>query len=88
MCIRVSDAGIGAGKEAVPQGDDSLASKLAASPVWLSLTVDADTFPASGLQVICTTVQACVYACCKPSCVGEVPVCQKLYAASAVGVAL
>ena len=41
-----------AGKEAVSQGEDSLASKLAASPVWLSLTVDADTFPASGQQVI------------------------------------
>ena len=37
------------------QGEDSLASKLAASPVWLSLTVDADTFPATGQQVMPTT---------------------------------
>ena len=40
-----------AGKEAVTQGRNSLAAKLAASPVWLSLTLDADTFPSTGQQV-------------------------------------
>jgi len=40
-----------AGKEAVTQGKNSLAAKLAASPVWLSLTLDAETFPSTGQQV-------------------------------------
>ncbi|KAL0043199.1 hypothetical protein WJX82_002022 [Trebouxia sp. C0006] len=38
------------GKEAVTQGKNSLAAKLAASPVWLSLTLDAETFPSAGKQ--------------------------------------
>ncbi|DBB13383.1 TPA: hypothetical protein ACH3X3_005116 [Trebouxia sp. C0006] len=38
------------GKEAVTQGKNSLAAKLAASPVWLSLTLDAESFPATGKQ--------------------------------------
>ncbi|DBA65520.1 TPA: hypothetical protein ACH3X2_003176 [Trebouxia sp. C0005] len=38
------------GKEAVTQGKNSLAAKLAASPVWLSLTLDAETFPSTGKQ--------------------------------------
>ncbi|DBB13347.1 TPA: hypothetical protein ACH3X3_005082 [Trebouxia sp. C0006] len=38
------------GKEAVTQGKNSLAAKLAALPVWLSLTLDAETFPATGKQ--------------------------------------
>ena len=41
-----------AGKEAVTQGKNSLAAKLAASPVWLSLTLDAETFPSAGKQVL------------------------------------
>ncbi len=41
-----------AGKEAVTQGRNSLAAKLAASPVWLSLTLDAETFPTTGKQVL------------------------------------
>ena len=41
-----------AGKEAVTQGKNSLAAKLAASPVWLSLTLDAETFPSTGKQVL------------------------------------
>ncbi len=40
-----------AGKEAVTQGKNSLAAKLAASPVWLSRTLDAETFPSTGNQV-------------------------------------
>ena len=32
------------------QDNRSLASKLAASPIWLSLTVDADTFPSSSQE--------------------------------------
>ena len=40
-----------AGKDAVTQGKNSLAAKLAASPVWLSLTLDAETFPSTGQQV-------------------------------------
>ena len=39
-----------AGKDAVSQDNKTLASKLAASPIWLSLTVDADTFPSSSSQ--------------------------------------
>ncbi len=34
------------------QGKNSLAAKLAASPVWLSLTLDAETFPSTGKQVL------------------------------------
>ncbi len=41
-----------AGKEAVTQGKNSLAAKLAALPVWLSLTLDAETFPSTGKQVL------------------------------------
>ncbi len=41
-----------AGTEAVTQGKNSLAAKLAASPVWLSLTLDAETFPSAGKQVL------------------------------------
>lgn len=40
-----------AGKDAVTSGKYSLAAKLAASPVWLSLTLDAETFPSTGQQV-------------------------------------
>lgn len=39
-----------AGKDAVSQDNKTLASKLAASPIWLSLTVDADTFPSSSQE--------------------------------------
>ncbi|DBA67781.1 TPA: hypothetical protein ACH3X2_001215 [Trebouxia sp. C0005] len=39
-----------AGKEAVTQGKNSLAAKLAASPVWASLTLDAESFPSTGKQ--------------------------------------
>ncbi|KAL0023481.1 hypothetical protein WJX79_010758 [Trebouxia sp. C0005] len=38
------------GKQAVTQGKNSLAAKLAASPVWLNLTLDAETFPSTGTQ--------------------------------------
>ena len=38
------------GKDAVSQDNKTLASKLAASPIWLSLTVDADTFPSSSQE--------------------------------------
>ncbi|DBB13387.1 TPA: hypothetical protein ACH3X3_005120 [Trebouxia sp. C0006] len=38
------------GKEAVTQGKNSLAAKLVASPVWLSLTLDAETFPSARKQ--------------------------------------
>ncbi|KAL3132004.1 hypothetical protein ABBQ32_14227 [Trebouxia sp. C0010 RCD-2024] len=38
------------GKDAVGSGEHSLAAKLAASPVWLSLTLDAETFPSTGQQ--------------------------------------
>ena len=41
-----------AGKEAVTQGKKSLAAKLAALQVWLSLTLDAETFPSTGKQVL------------------------------------
>jgi len=41
-----------AGKETVTQSKNSLAAKLAASPVWLSLTLDAETFPSTGKQVL------------------------------------
>ncbi len=41
-----------AGKEAVTQGKNSLAAKLAASPVWLNLTLDPETFPSTGKQVL------------------------------------
>ena len=47
-----SDCMCNAGKEAVTQGRNSLAAKLAASPVWLSLTLDADTFPNTARQVL------------------------------------
>ena len=43
---------VGVGKEAVTQGKNSLAAKLAASPVWLSLTLNAETFPSTGKQVL------------------------------------
>lgn len=42
------------GKDAVTLGKNSLAAKLAASPVWLSLTLDAETFPSTGQQVYLT----------------------------------
>ena len=45
-----------AGKDAVASGKHSLAAKLAASPVWLSLTLDAETFPSTGQQVYATCV--------------------------------
>ena len=45
-----------AGKDAVASGKHSLAAKLAASPVWLSLTLDAETFPSTGQQVHATCV--------------------------------
>lgn len=45
-----------AGKDAVTSGKYSLAAKLAASPVWLSLTLDAETFPSTGQQVCLTCV--------------------------------
>ncbi len=41
-----------AGKKAVTQGKNSLAAKLAASPVWLTLTLDAETFPSTAKQVL------------------------------------
>ena len=41
-----------AGKEAMTQGKNSLAAKLAASPVWLSLTLDAETLPFTAKQVL------------------------------------
>ena len=45
-----------AGKDAVTSGKNSLAAKLAASPVWLSLTLDAETFPSTGQQVCLTSL--------------------------------
>ena len=47
------------GKDAVTSGKHSLAAKLAASPVWLSLTLDAETFPSTGQQVCVTCLCAC-----------------------------
>ena len=34
------------------QGKNSLAAKLPASPVWPSITLDAETFPSKGKQVL------------------------------------
>ncbi len=54
MCHWCSNEGVlvWASKEAVTQGKNSLAAKLAASPVWLSLTLDAEIFPSAGEQVL------------------------------------
>ena len=51
-----------AGKDAVTSGKHSLAAKLAASPVWLSLTLDAETFSSTGQQVCCICTCAVVHS--------------------------
>ena len=47
----------------MPQDDHTLAAKLAACSVWLSLTVDAEVFPATGQQVYFNSAPRTVLIC-------------------------